>query len=1022
MTSPDGITWTSRTSAANNTWYSVTYGNGIFVAVSVSGTYRVMTSPDGITWTSRTSAANNTWQSVTYGNGLFVAVSFDGTVMTSPDGITWTSRTSAVNQWMSVTYGNGLFVAVSQNGTSNRVMTSAELFAPSSPSINSITPSGTSASVAFTVPSSAGSAAITNYEYSLNNGSTWVTPSPAVTASPFTISGLTGGTTYPIQLRAVNSVGSGCASATVSTTTLIPPNAPTGVVATAGVNGANIAFTAPSNDGGGAITSYEYSINNGSSWTAIASTSSPLNIGSLTNCTEYTIKIRAVNGAGGGTASAAVTVTPQNGQQEGGTTWSIQTSAADNQWQSVTYGNGLFVAVSRDGAANRVMTSPDGITWTPRTPAVDNPWQSVTYGNGLFVAVAFSGSGNRVMTSPDGITWTPRNAAANNNWYSVTYGNGLFVAVAFSGIGNRVMTSPDGITWTSRTSAANIDWQSVTYGNGLFVAVAETGTGNRVMTSPDGITWTIRTSAANDGWISITYGNGVFVAVSYDGTVMTSPDGIIWTNRTSATNSSWYGITFGNGLFVAVAYLGAVMTSSDGINWTSRTSATNNNWRSVTYANGLFVAVSTTGTGNRVMTSSDVFAPGSPSINSITPAYTTASVAFTAPTNSGYSAITNYEYSKDNGSTWVTPSPAVTTSPFTISGLTGGTTYPIQLRAVNSVGSGCGSATMSTTTLVPVSPNEPTSVVATAGLNGANIAFTAPSNDGGGAITSYEYSINNGSSWTAIASTSSPLNIGSLTNCTEYTIKIRAVNVAGGGTASAAVTVTPQNGQQRGITWTSRTSAAANNWNSVTYGNGLFVAVASSGTDNRVMTSLDGINWIIRTSAANNIWQSVTYGNGVFVAVASYSAISGNRVMTSPDGITWTIRTSAANNSWSSVTYGNGLFVAVASYSAISGNRVMTSPDGITWTSRTSAANNSWTSVTYGNGLFVAVSYDGAGNRVMTSPDGITWTIRTSAVNNFWQSVTYGNGLFVAVSQTGTGNCVMTSPDRSEERRVGKEC
>jgi hypothetical protein len=88
-----------------------------------------MTSPDGITWTSRTAAANNSWYSVTYGNGLFVAVSWDGTnrIMTSPDGINWTSRTSPINlQWTSVTYGDGLFVAVSQNQT-DKVITSGEI-------------------------------------------------------------------------------------------------------------------------------------------------------------------------------------------------------------------------------------------------------------------------------------------------------------------------------------------------------------------------------------------------------------------------------------------------------------------------------------------------------------------------------------------------------------------------------------------------------------------------------------------------------------------------------------------------------------------------------------------------------------------------------------------------------------------------------------------------------------------------------------------------------------------------------
>jgi predicted RecA/RadA family phage recombinase len=154
----------------------------------------------------------------------------------------------------------------------------------------------------------------------------------------------------------------------------------------------------------------------------------------------------------------------------------------------------------------------------------------------------------------------------------------------------------------------------------------------------------------------------------------------------------------------------------------------------------------------------------------------------------------------------------------------------------------------------------------------------------------------------------------------------------------------------------------------------------------------------------------VTYGNGLFVAVAASG--TGDRVMTSPDGITWTSRTSAADNSWTSVTYGNGLFVAVSGTGT--GDRVMTSPDGITWTSRTNATDNNWTSVTYGNGLFVATSVTGTGDRVMTSPDGITWTSRTSAADNSWYGITYGNGLFVAVSSNGSGNRVMTSGSQIE--------
>jgi hypothetical protein len=220
-----------------------------------------------------------------------------------------------------------------------------------------------------------------------------------------------------------------------------------------------------------------------------------------------------------------------------------------------------------------------------------------------------------------------------------------------------------------------------------------------------------------------------------------------------------------------------------------------------------------------------------------------------------------------------------------------------------------------------------------------------------------------------------------------------------------------------GITWTARTSAADNFWRSVCWASelSLFVAVAASGTGDRVMTSPDGITWTARTPAADNNWRSVCWSSelSLFVAVANTGA--DNRVMTSPDGITWTLRTSAADNQWRSVCWSSELSLFVAVANTGTGNRVMTSPNGVTWTARTSAADNSWWSVCWSSefGLFVAVAASGTGNRVMTSPDGITWTARTSAADNSWLSVCWASelSLFVAVAQTGTGNRVMTSPD-----------
>ena len=135
--------WTLRTSPADNSWSSVTWGglagSEKFVAVSTSGTgttNRVMTSPDGVNWTAQTSAADKWWISVTWGGPTgsekFVAVANPGVgnlVMTSPDGVNWATQVSpADNYWNSVTWGGPAgskkFVAVAYTGTGNRVMTS----------------------------------------------------------------------------------------------------------------------------------------------------------------------------------------------------------------------------------------------------------------------------------------------------------------------------------------------------------------------------------------------------------------------------------------------------------------------------------------------------------------------------------------------------------------------------------------------------------------------------------------------------------------------------------------------------------------------------------------------------------------------------------------------------------------------------------------------------------------------------------------------------------------------------------
>ena len=151
---------------------------------------------------------------------------------------------------------------------------------------------------------------ITGYEYQLNGSGSWF--SLGTTSSPASI-GVTNGVPYTVKLRAVNVAGSGAASsASSSLTPRTTPSAPTSLVATPGNGSVSVAFTAGS-DGGASISNYEYQLDGGS-WTALspADTTSPVTIPGLTNGTTYSVKLRAVNAAGAGSASVAVTARPKS--------------------------------------------------------------------------------------------------------------------------------------------------------------------------------------------------------------------------------------------------------------------------------------------------------------------------------------------------------------------------------------------------------------------------------------------------------------------------------------------------------------------------------------------------------------------------------------------------------------------------------------------------------------------------------------------------------------------------------------
>lgn len=87
------------------------------------------------------------------------------------------------------------------------------------------------------------------------------------------------------------------------------PDAPTGVTASGGDASASVAFTAPANVGGSAISEY-YAVSNPGQITGTAA-SSPVSVTGLTNGTAYTFTVWALNTYGPGPYSAASgSVTP----------------------------------------------------------------------------------------------------------------------------------------------------------------------------------------------------------------------------------------------------------------------------------------------------------------------------------------------------------------------------------------------------------------------------------------------------------------------------------------------------------------------------------------------------------------------------------------------------------------------------------------------------------------------------------------------------------------------------------------
>ncbi len=189
-------------------------------------------------------------------------------------------------------------------------------------------------------------------------------------------------------------------------------------------------------------------------------------------------------------------------------------------------------------------------------------------------------------------------------------------------------------------------------------------------------------------------------------------------------------------------------------------------------------------------------APSVPTSLTAVGGVTQASLAWIAPTQSGGAEVTDYvvEYSSNSGSTWTVFADGVSTSTAaTVTGLTNGTTYQFRVKAVSSGGT---SEASSTATAIVGVPSAPTSLSATPLGLSVRLSWTAPTQNGGSAITDYvaQFSADSGATWSTFSdsvSTSTTTTVTGLTNGLTYQLRVSAVNSVGTSAYSSVVIAVP---------------------------------------------------------------------------------------------------------------------------------------------------------------------------------------------------------------------------------------
>ncbi len=705
-------------------------------------------------------------------------------------------RVSAINSG-----GTGAVSSVANATTEGTVAT-----IPGAPTSLTATASGqTTINLSWTAPSDGG-AAISSYRILVSTDGTSFTELVAShTSTSYSDTGLSPNTTRYYSVSALNSVGRGPESSVANATTAAGvPSAPTGFgVFPDDYHQMVLEWNAPTSNGGATVTGYhiEWSTD-GSVWSTLVdntntTTGEYIHISSrLTPGDDFYYRVRAINSVGRGSWSTEESDTAIDAEGIGIAT-SLTASITSTGHISVSWSAPTDIPSAGDITAYTIYKSDDnGDSWeqigsqsaTPTTYTDMGPFTiGSSYGYRVITGyrddrnmpqVSLSDLSDEVYITFSTVPGAPTGLSATANgpttinlsWTAPTSNGGATIS------GYRIDVSTDGGTNFSQLvashSTTSYSHTGLTAGTAhhyrvrAINSVGSSGWSNTAnattaaATAPGAPTSLTATASGqtiiNLSWTAPTSNGGATISgyrieVSTDGGTNFSQ----LVASQSGTSYSHTGLTAGTARHYRVRAINSVGSSG----WSNTANAT--------------TAAATV--------------PGAPtSLTATASGQTIINLSWTAPTSNGGATISGYriDVSTDGGTNFSQLVASQSGTSYSHTGLTAGTARHYRVRAINSVGSSGWSNTANATTAAVTAPGAPTSLTAVAdGQTTIDLSWTAPTSDGGAAISGYriEVSTNGGSSFSQLVASQSGTSYShtGLTAGTARHYRVRAINSVG---------------------------------------------------------------------------------------------------------------------------------------------------------------------------------------------------------------------------------------------------